>query len=57
MYLNKKQVAEKFGISIPTVDNYMRKGMPFYKIGAGKLVRFNPDEVEKWMKDKKQESE
>ena len=52
MYLDKKQIAERFGISVSTVNNYMREGMPFYKIGAGKLVRFNPDEVEKWIKER-----
>jgi excisionase family DNA binding protein len=53
MYLKKKQVADKFGISVSTVNKYMRDGMPFYKIGAGKkLVRFKADEVEKWLKEK-----
>ena len=49
MFLDKKQVAEKFGISVATVNNYMRDGMPYYKIGAGKLVRFKAEEVEKWI--------
>ena len=31
MYIDKKQVAERFGISVSTVNNYMREGMPFYK--------------------------
>lgn len=52
MYLDKKQVAERFGISVSTVNNYMREGMPFYKIGAGKLVRFVSEEVEKWIKER-----
>ena len=51
MYLDKKQVAEKFGISVSTVNNYMRQGMPFYKMG-GKLVRFVYEEVEKWIKER-----
>lgn len=54
MYLSKKQVAEKFGISVSTVNNYMRQGMPFYKMG-GKLVRFVPEEVENWMKQRKED--
>ena len=53
MYIDKKQIAERFGISVSTVNNYMREGMPFYKIGAGKLVRFNAEEVEKWIKENK----
>ena len=54
MYLSKKQVAEKFGISVSTVNNYMRQGMPFYKVG-GKLVRFITDEVEIWVKQRKED--
>jgi excisionase family DNA binding protein len=50
-YFSKKDVAKEFGISESTVNNYMRKGMPFYKIG-GKLVRFDCTEVEKWIKEK-----
>jgi excisionase family DNA binding protein len=53
MYLDKKQVAKRFGISVSTVNNYMREGMPFYKIGAGKLVRFVSEEVEKWIRERK----
>ena len=52
MNIKKKQVAERFGISVSTVNNYMREGMPYYKIGAGKLVRFKLDEVEKWIKER-----
>ena len=51
MFLKKKEVAERFGISVSSVNNYMRQGMPYYKIGS-KLVRFNPEDVEKWMKEK-----
>ena len=51
MYLNKKELAERFGISVSSVNNYMRQGMPYYKIGS-KLVRFDPDEVEKWLKER-----
>lgn len=54
MYLSKKQVAERFGISVSTVNNYMRQGMPFYKVG-GKLVRFIADEVEIWVKQRKED--
>ena len=54
MYLSKKQVAERFGISVSTVNNYMRRGMPFYKMG-GKLVRFVSEEVENWMKQRKED--
>lgn len=51
MLLKKKEVAERFGISVSSVNNYMRHGMPYYKIG-GKLVRFDQEEVENWLKEK-----
>ena len=51
MFLKKKEVAERFGISVSSVNNYMRQGMPYYKIGS-KLVRFNQEDVEKWLKEK-----
>ena len=51
MFLKKKEVAERFGISVSSVNNYMRQGMPYYKIRR-KLARFNPEDVEKWLKEK-----
>ena len=50
MLLKKKEVAERFGISISSVNNYMRQGMPYYRIGS-KLVRFDLEDVEKWLKE------
>lgn len=50
MFLKKKEVAERFGISVSSVNNYMRQGMPYYKIGI-KLVRFDLEDVEKWLKE------
>ena len=50
MFLKKKEVAERFGISISSVNNYMRQGMPYYRIGS-KLVRFDLEDVEKWLKE------
>ena len=54
MFLKKKEVAKRFGISISSVNNYMRQGMPYYRIGS-KLVRFDPEEVEKWLKERGKE--
>jgi excisionase family DNA binding protein len=51
MFLKKKEVAERFGISVSSVNNYMRQGMPYYKIGS-KLVRFDIKDVEKWLREK-----
>lgn len=52
MYLNKQQAAKMFGVSVSTVNNYMRLGMPFLKIGAGKLVRFEREKIEAWLMEK-----
>jgi predicted DNA-binding transcriptional regulator AlpA len=51
MFLKKKEVAERFGISVSSVNNYMRQGMPYYKIGS-KLVRFDIKDIEKWLREK-----
>ena len=47
--LKKKDLAEKLNISVPMVDKLMREGMP--KIKIGKSVRFDYDEVLKWIKN------
>jgi len=42
-----KQVMEIYGVSRPTVQNWMKKGLPYYKVN--RLVRFIPAEVEAWI--------
>jgi excisionase family DNA binding protein len=48
--LTKKELAAKMKLSIPTIDRLMKKGMPFFKIG--KSVRFEEEEVLKWLKER-----
>lgn len=48
--LTKKQLMEKLNISLPTVGKLMKQGMPYIKIG--KAVRFDYDEVLKWIKER-----
>ena len=48
--LNKKQLAKKLNISIPMIDKLMKNGMP--KIKIGKSVRFEYEEVLKWIKER-----
>lgn len=48
--LTKEELAEELKVSIPTIDRQMKIGMPHIKIG--KAVRFELDEVVKWLKDK-----
>ena len=51
--LKKKELADKLKISVPMVDKLMREGLPRIKIG--KSVRFEYDEVVRWLKEKGKE--
>ena len=46
--LTKKEIADHYKVSIPTIDRLMKEGLPFTKIG--KSVRFNLETVEDWLK-------
>jgi excisionase family DNA binding protein len=48
--IKKQELANKLNISVPMVDKLMREGMPRVKIG--KSVRFDYDEVLKWLKER-----
>jgi len=43
-----KELMAIYKISRPTVQKWMKQGMPYYK--TDRLVRFDPEEVAKWMK-------
>jgi Phage DNA packaging protein Nu1. len=47
--LTKKELAKELKISIPTVDRQLKMGMPHIKIG--KVIRFELNEVVKWLKE------
>ena len=47
--LKKKELADKLKISVPMVDKLMREGLPRIKIG--KSVRFEYEEVVRWLKE------
>jgi excisionase family DNA binding protein len=47
--LTVKDVMEQYKVSQATVYNWMNRGMPFHKLG--KLTRFEPAEVDKWLKN------
>ncbi|WP_270204923.1 helix-turn-helix transcriptional regulator [Streptococcus anginosus] len=49
-FMNKKQTCIFLGISNNTLDSWIRQGLPSIKIG--KTVRFNRDEIIKWMNSK-----
>lgn len=47
--VSKKEIAKHFGVSVPTVDRWIKVGVPHYKIG--KLVRFEIEEVKEWFRN------
>ena len=47
VYLRSKDLEQKYQVSRATVDNWKKAGMPFLKIGRS--VRFDENEVEKWI--------
>lgn len=49
--LSKKELAKELSISIPTIDRYMKQGMPYHKVGK-RLVRFYLKEVMEWIEKK-----
>lgn len=51
--LTKKQVAEYLGKSVPTIDRYMREGLPFRKIDGG-YPEFYKSLVDEWINERVQ---
>lgn len=52
--LGPKDLASYLNISIETIYAWTSmKQIPFYKVG--RLVRFDMDEIDKWLKGRKQE--
>ena len=47
-YETKEQLAQRLGISGRTVNNLMRRGLPYIRLG-GKLLRFPKAIVDAWM--------
>jgi excisionase family DNA binding protein len=43
-----KEVMKIYQVSRTTVQNWMQRGMPFYK--TGRLVRFDAEEVAEWFR-------
>ena len=48
-----KEVMKQYLVSRPTVQHWMKCGLPYYKIG--RLVRFKPEEVDAWVRGHKNE--
>ena len=47
--LTRKELAKLLNVHDRTIDNYIKKGMPFIKVV--KAVRFEEAEVMKWLKE------
>lgn len=54
-YMTVEEVCKWLKIGKTTVERWRKKGMPFIKVD--KLVRFNKDEVEQWLKQKTKEAD
>lgn len=48
--ITTKELAEYLKIHENTIYNYIKKGMPYYKIGV-KDFRFEIEEVKRWLKE------
>ena len=53
--LTKPELSEWLKVSIPTVDRLMKQGMPYIKIG--KAVRFEQEDVKKWLEEQQKNNE
>ena len=49
MFCGKREVAKHLGCCLRSVDNYMQRGCPYYKLGH-RQVRFDLGEVQAWVK-------
>ena len=51
-YLTLNELAEKLRLSRSTIDTWRREGLPFIKMGRN--IRFDEDEVMRWIKEHKE---
>ena len=49
--MTKAQVASYLGKSVPTIDRYMREGMPFRKEGKGH-PEFLKSDIDRWLRER-----
>lgn len=51
--VTRQALADVFGVSLPTIDAWVRKGCPFVeKGGRGQEWQFNTAQVSKWLRDR-----
>jgi excisionase family DNA binding protein len=51
LYLTRRQLAERLGIGLSTVDKFVRLGMPSYTWGI-RTRRFRVSECERWLRER-----
>ena len=51
-YENKKQLAARLGVSVRTIDNLLKRGLPHLKL-TRKLTRFPRVAVNEWLAERK----
>jgi predicted DNA-binding transcriptional regulator AlpA len=49
VYLTTKQLCEKYQVGRSTIMRWREQGMPY--LGKDRSIRYNPEEVEKWLKE------
>ena len=54
--LTAKQLAERLQCSERTIRAWAKAGMPSIKITVGRLVRFDPQAVERWLQSQQKTS-
>lgn len=50
--ITNNELCEHYQISKPTASEYRKQGMPYINLSE-RTIRYNIDEVEQWLKNKK----
>ena len=55
-FLSAKELANRLKCSERTIRAWAKAGMPSIKITVGRLVRFDPEAVERWLQPQQKTS-
>jgi excisionase family DNA binding protein len=50
-YENKQQLAARLGVSVRTIDNLLKRGLPYVRL-TRKLIRFPRVPVDEWLAER-----
>jgi excisionase family DNA binding protein len=50
-YENKHQLAARIGVSVRTIDNLLKRGLPYIRL-TRKLIRFPRVAVDQWLTER-----